>query len=169
MIDALIPRVGLVRSGFSFTSVPSVTGYPKWIGPEFAAPHIASRFDIEVFESFAVYCEERRPERLAFKRTYALGDVIMLLPVIRCLHETLELSRPIDVLTDQMYLGQLKQCADDRVRFRPWVGLADYGADVHMDLDRVLEADHTGGPASHHHRLELYGAALGFNVTWAAA
>lgn len=118
------------------------------------------------YENLVCLLQARRPRQLAVRRTYALGDVLMLLPVLRALRRSCDSLGKVVIVTGHQIadsLITLNQIDPDLIiiRDRGWV---DYGADVHIDLNGVLEADHRGGEASNHHRVRLYARSIGMEL-----
>lgn len=156
-------------------SVTSATGtvcyQPKWLLPYHDEVIRVRRG--RAFPNAWEFCRQVRPKKVAFYRTYALGDVLMLIPMIRVFRRLLaerekyRMPDPVFLITGYepwRALGGRQDSAlvrlDDVWIFRSH-GVRQYGADVHIALDHCLEADHRGGPESDLHRLELYGRALG--------
>jgi hypothetical protein len=139
---------------------------PRWLNP-YHADAVRLRRAVR-YESMLDYCRQKNPQKMCFYRTYALGDVIMLIPVIRLFLRMLRVKRPVFLITgahEWRALGGQQEHPVLRlggdilvVRTR---GILDYGAEVHINLDHCLEADHRGGPESELHRLEIYARTLG--------
>lgn len=139
---------------------------PRWLIPE---PHhrlLISQLRPLLYRSFTEFVRAARPRCVCFYRTYALGDILMLMPIARRLRLHLGIETPIRMVVQKRFLTQLGQLngQQDDWRFIEDRGKIDYGADVHVDLNGALESDHRGGRASSMHRLELYGEALGIKV-----
>lgn len=133
---------------------------PKWLCPEH--PLAFSRRGARRYGSLAEFCRQEKPRKVCLHRTYALGDVLMLLPVARLFRRLLQIPEPVVVAIGAQAFGQLGAIARmPDVRLVEARGIRDYGCAVHMDLNRCLEADHRGGPESDYHRLELYARKLG--------
>lgn len=114
------------------------------------------------YDSLVGFCREHKPRWVCVHRTYALGDVIMLLPVLRALRRAVGLTRPVILATGSWaHRGLGGLVGDGTIRLVKSMGIRGYGADIHIDLDHCLEADHRGGEESSTHRMELYGKALG--------
>lgn len=105
-------------------------------------------------DSFLNYLDKRKIKRFCIIRTYALGDILMLVPVIRALRRqgynpflrTFQRWRSIaDLLDIEM------EVVEQTFRF------ADWG----INLDGTLEQDHFRPILSKIHRVEIYFMALG--------
>lgn len=145
-----------------------VSYQPRWLTP--TSELVVRMRRATVYESPAAFCRQVRPQKVCFYRTYALGDVIMLLPVARLFRRLLGLQGPLIIVTGfipwralggKIDRGDLVPMGD--LMIARGHGRRSYGADVHIDLDHCLEADHRGGDESHTHRLDLYGRALGIS------
>lgn len=136
---------------------------PRWLCAENEhAP------DAEHFDSLLHFIYVKRPRTVALRRGFGLGDLLMLLPVVKALHrqtgvEIIVVSRRDWAET----FGEMDLPGISFVRDRG-KGV-DYGADCHICLNGALQADHQGPPAADHHRCELYSMALGFSGLGAAA
>lgn len=157
-------------------SVPGPRGETVCYQPRWLLPYHADVVRLRrgrTFESVWDFCRQVKPRKIAFYRTYALGDVLMLIPVIRLLRRLMaaragyEMPAPVFLITGyDPWRGLGGRMDSALVRLEDiWVvrshGIREYGADVHFFLDHCLEADHRGGPESELHRLELYGRAMG--------
>lgn len=134
----------------------------RWLCADYAK---SGRGDVELFRSVAHFCEVHAPAHIAFHRTYALGDILMLLPVCRAFARHYPSIRRVTICCGDFCdkLSGLHK-TQDLVRFstvRGDVNHYDAGADVHYDLNSCLEVDHWGGPESKIHRVNLYLRALG--------
>lgn len=148
------------------------TYLPGWLDQSYVNRWLDSRVPggVVLYDSLADYVRHAKPATIGIVRTFALGDIIMLLPILRAFHRMLGLSRPI-----HLFVGPKHLHLTATARQTDWLVVGEakprkvtYGCDVHMNLDRCLEADHWGGVESHRHRLELYGDALGMEVVNAA-
>lgn len=141
---------------------------PGWLSEDNAHP-LLKQCDpsVELFESFWDFCLRKHPKKIVLYRTYALGDILMLLPIVRAMRRTLALTEPVYIVMEDRFVAQLDTLPESSgVRCLLKRGpRADYGGDVHFDLDACLEVDHHGGPASHTSRLDLYAAALGVELS----
>ena len=95
---------------------------------------------------------------VAFFRTFALGDILLLTPVFNWLKEHYPESRILFVTvggfkTVFQYWSEVESC-DRRL-----IPIRDY--DVGYFLNGIVERDHSGGPESYKHRLDLYCEFLG--------
>lgn len=135
---------------------------PRWLSPDYATEPVGR---VTLYPSFIACALDRRPQRLCLWRTYALGDILMLLPIVRGLRRLLELQEPVRIVVQARHMESLRPMQGDEFLFlRKTQAFGDYGADLHYNLDSCLEADHRGGPESDLHRMELYGRALGVEV-----
>ena len=133
----------------------------RWLSEYYAGYHR----DTENFRSLAHFCEVKAPKHVCFHRTYALGDILMLLPAARAFARHYPCIRRITIACGS-YRERLAgfHKTQDLIRFQVCLGNPlhyDYGADVHMDLNSCLEVDHRGGPDSSIHRVNLYLRAMG--------
>lgn len=140
---------------------------PRWLNPYH--PDAVRLRRAVAYESLMDFCRRHNPQKICFYRTYALGDVVMLIPVIRLFQRILSVSRPVYLVTGAHIWRSLGGNADTpggvlrlgNVWLYRTQGVKEYVSGVHINLDHCLEADHRGGPESDLHRLELYGRALG--------
>lgn len=142
---------------------------PRWLMRSYDVPFIRSQ-DLTLFESFWHFCRERRPKSILLHRTYALGDILMLLPVARALRRKLGALHGAEpamtIAVGFPFFHQLREmpAAAAGVRLIESRGVADYGCDVHLEMNSVLEIDHRGGEASDVHRVALYARSLGMEL-----
>lgn len=140
---------------------------PRWLNVGKPHPYIANHRKIEWFESFIHACEAKKVRSVCFIRTFALGDILMLLPIVRAMGRALDLDRPPIIVVRREYYRQLKNWTTAHQDFHlrvANVNTTDYDCDLHIDLEKCLESDHWGGEDSNHHRCVLYGKALGLEV-----
>ncbi len=150
----------------SIVSRRSQSAYPKWLYVDQPHPYIVSNRHVEWYGSFIDACEQRKATKICFVRTYALGDILMLLPIIRAMRRELGCD-PIKLVCRENFWESLRSWdSQNDFEFWRWDGgrTYDYGCDIHINLDSCLECDHWGGDESHQHRLVLYGNALGLEV-----
>lgn len=135
---------------------------PRWLVPEDAD---TKRRGGARFTSLLEFCRQRHPSSIWIRRTYALGDILMLVPVLRAFHRHAALTVPINLAIEERFMRDLGPLGDERVRFRRDPGqVADMRCDVHMDMNGCLEPDHRGGWESDVHRMALYARALGVEL-----
>lgn len=135
---------------------------PRWLMPESSD---TLRRGGARYESLLECCRVRRPSTVWVRRTYALGDILMLVPVLRAFHRLVGLPKPIVMGVEDRFMRDLAPTGDERVRFRRDPGqVADMGCDVHIDLNGCLEPDHRGGWESDVHRMALYARAIGADL-----
>lgn len=148
------------------TSSRDLVYRPRWLAEHHADPFCVKHRRPELFASLCDFCERKRPASVCLYRTHALGDILMLLPIVRAFRRRFNLPKPVMLVIAEKYGTQLAGLnrAPWDVRLVPKRGLTDYGADVHFDLNRCLEADHRGGAESDFHRMALYGRAMGMEV-----
>jgi hypothetical protein len=138
---------------------------PRWLSRDHTDPFLCARREVHQFASLADFVRQRRPRSIVLYRTYALGDILMLLPLVRAFHRAMGLTFPVTIVVEKRFRVQLERAANRQVRFIDKRGYPfDYGADVHMNLNGVLEPDHRGGEESHMHRVDLYARALGLEI-----
>jgi len=136
---------------------------PRWLSVDNAHPWICARRAVTKYKSFADFCDREQPASVCFHRAYALGDILMLLPVIRAMQRQYDLPSPVRLAVNERFMPALRGLpATSGIQLVRSRGVQrDYGCAVHVALDRVLEADHWGGQESELHRVELYTKALG--------
>ena len=170
----------MLRGGFVFGMMPvncmaycffdgenplhlsSGTILPRWLSPEHPDAFRLRR--ARRYEHLMDFCRQHQPRKLVFHRTYALGDVVMLVPVLRVLRRTLGISAPIMLVTGFLPWRALggQDSREPDVRIIRGHGRQNYGGDVHMDLDSCLEADHRPGSwQTELHRCDIYARTLG--------
>ena len=142
---------------------------PRWLGEGADTTFLRHHNKVEVFDSLLDFCLRKQPRRVCIYRTYALGDILMLLPLVRQLRRLADLSEPVTIVVEPRFINALGRGLRgwDEIQFVPQQARgedADYGADVHMNLNSVLEVDHRGGNASNFHRMELYAKPLGLEL-----
>lgn len=151
---------GPMLSLFDGTSGQQLAFPPRWLLPEHRAP-IRER-SAKRYKSLMEFCQARKPRTVCAMRTYALGDVLMLIPVLKAFRRAAGISKPILLVTAHDIsdgLGGLAWDAD--VRVGRALGMRTYGADVHINMDWCLEVDHRGGPESDMHRCDIYAGVIG--------
>lgn len=142
--------------------------FPKYLFS--GKPHkiISSNRDVVYYPNFIEACRIRQVKTVAIIRTYALGDILMLLPISRVLRREIGLESRIRIVIreDLWYMLREWSAAQEDFEFLRDAGdmTYDYG-DIHINLDSCLEKDHWGRVESEYHRCELYGQALGMEVT----
>ena len=112
--------------------------------------------------------EDTKPSTICIYRTYALGDIIMLMPVLRAFRRAVITSDTQFLwVVQERFISTLVQLnhLDKDFMFARDIGKYDYGCDLHVNLNGVLELDHRGGDESNYHRMELYMRALGVRNT----
>lgn len=110
------------------------------------------------------YVEAHKPASICIYRTYALGDILMMLPVLRVFRRVMGITTPLSIVVQERFLRSFKQLNrfDPDFWFLPDRGLeAGYAADIRVDFNSILEIDHRGGPESDIHRVDLYRQAIG--------
>jgi hypothetical protein len=142
---------------------------PRWLSEGANNSFLKKHNRVEFFDTVLEFCLKKRPERVCLYRTYALGDILMLLPLARRLYHAAGLRQPIEIVVEDRFIESLAMGLDDWreihfLRMRADANKADYGCDVHVDLNHVLEPDHWGGEESNYHRVELYARVLGFEI-----
>lgn len=137
---------------------------PKYLEPD--CPSF-SDFNVGFYESLLDFCRRERPQTVCLLRKYALGDILMLLPIVRALRRTVPIPNPVRIVVEERFVRQLGGHLNGFdpdfffVRHHNW---DDYGCDVHVDFNKELERDHWGREESQMHRLEIYGRALGLSL-----
>lgn len=142
---------------------------PRWLGKGADNPFLRMHNQVEFFDSLLEFCLLKHPRRVCLYRTYALGDILMLLPLARRLRQVADLPKPVTIVVEPRFIDLLGRGLRgwDEIEFVPQAARCedhDYGADVHMNLNSVLEVDHRGGDASNYHRMELYAKPLGLEL-----
>lgn len=119
--------------------------------------------DAAHYPSLLAFIGERRPRVVGIRRSYALGDVLMLLPIARALHR--QAGVEIIIVTRRDWAETFAEMSIPGLRFARDRGRgAQYpGIDVCFEMNSALEVDHRGGPESAMHRLTLYARALGYS------
>lgn len=156
----------MYRTGGPITLVSTTTvkAHAKWLMGGEPHPYIKSHRKVERFEDAWHACEVTGARSLGLVRHFALGDVLMLIPIARALTDALGLEF-VKIITREQYWRQIRGAESDRLRFwRVDQWTFDYGCDIHIDLNGALQADHLGGEESNYHRCELYGQWLGIEV-----
>ena len=143
---------------------------PRWLNEHADHGILRAQAHVHYYDSILACCLERQPEKICIYRTYALGDILMMLPLVRHLYRIIAPPNPILVVVEKRFMSSLAAGLRgwEEIRFRPQLPrgeIADYGADVHVNLNGVLEPDHWGGEESDRHRVDLYAEAFGFEVT----
>lgn len=104
----------------------------------------------------------RKPDStVCFWRTYALGDLLLLTPVFNWLRDEFPACRII-LATASGFMPLFKYW--DMVEIVNGRRILNYGYDIGYYLDGIVEQDHSGGPSSYKHRLDLYCEFLGIPV-----
>jgi hypothetical protein len=141
---------------------------PGWLYSGKPDSWVRNERNVSKYSSVADACRRRGAKTVCLVRTYALGDVLMLLPVARAMKQSLGLTH-LAIATSDEYYQQLRGWKNETgIIFLPaWRMDNQFGADLSFDLDSCLEADHWGGEESHKHRCVLYGEAVGLEVSCA--
>ena len=105
-------------------------------------------------ESFIEELKRREVKRFYIKRTFALGDVLMLVPVIRFLRH--EGFRPY-LYTQESFILPLRKLGIPTFNIKNSYQATDYG----IILDGTVEWDHVCSSFQKYHRVELYFETLG--------
>ena len=122
---------------------PEVLVQRMWVRPE----------PVQPVGTLAELLRKHPDASVRFIRRGGLGDVCMLVPVVR---EIQEQFPGVQCEIDTMYENLV--AADPTLRMRLW-------PTYRVALDGLLELDHTGEPEfSHRTRIDLYARALGFHV-----
>lgn len=132
---------------------------PRWVCPD--DERLARNRPVIRYKSFHECVKERKPRTILLHRTYALGDIIMLLPVARAFRRLVGLKAPIAIAVNHRHYKDLCAMSDGTVHLVRSFGIIDYGADLHIELDKVLEADHRDQRIAAMDRLQIYAGALG--------
>lgn len=110
---------------------------------------------IRLVPSVIDYWKKRGVKRFYLLRTFALGDILMLVPLVRYLRE---LGFDPYIKTVNRYFDILERLGIDHISF----GFGPDGAGI--ELDRTVERDHTYPEMQKYHRVQIYMLALGFNT-----
>ena len=151
----------------AFGGEDHVSYRPRWLNPE--DPRLIKQRPCKFYLSLADYCKREKPSWIYLHRQLAMGDLVMLLPILRAFQAKIHRC-PILIGVGEWLIGQLQAFnktvgADGKgIVMVPVPGLRDMGAPVHLDLDGCLEEDHQGGAASGRHRMDLYGDRLGVRL-----
>jgi len=100
------------------------------------------------------YWRKKGIKRFFLRRTFAMGDVLMLIPIVRYLRT---LGFDPYIKTVQRYFNIIR-------RFNIEIILTGFGPDgAGIELDGTVELDHTRREIQNLHRIDIYLTALGFN------
>lgn len=140
---------------------------PKWLNPP--SQEVSSCRRVKRYASLAAWCEEHSPEVVVVKRTYAMGDVVMLLPVMSAFMRLFPCIKATIILVGLEVTWAIPEAMSSvtwwpKFRVIQCRGRIDYGMPIHIDLDASLEKDHLGGEESKLHRMELYARSLGVRL-----
>lgn len=146
----------------------TVQVYPRFLYSGPVDPRVAGSRHVLHFESVVDAFHAVGAYRLGLVRTYALGDILMLLPVVRALHRQLG-ELPVRIYVKPEYWRVLAPWRTAQFEFWRWDGgrvheTAGTLCDVNLDLNGCLESDHWGGEDSRRHRLDLYARAMGLEL-----
>jgi hypothetical protein len=141
---------------------PNITIPPGWVYSSSILPMIASHPRFVKFSSFADHMdslvEPDRPLRVGVVRSYALGDVIMVVSILRTLRKVWP-NLFFDLYTEKRFTPMfaagdegIRAFVGDRIHTRYALGL---------NLDGVLEKDHSVAEYSRKHRLLILAEFLG--------
>lgn len=135
--------------------------FPLIIYPKMAFnPDVISGFKFHfLFEEFDIEMF-RNKESVAFFRSFALGDILLLIPVVRWLKKEYNIKN-VSIIT------KLDICKFLRVGFKD-IGFYTEEHYMHMqntlcfNFDSILEKDHNpGNPESTKHRIDIYFESIG--------
>ena len=113
---------------------------------------------LKEIKSFINYLKEKQIKKFYIKRTYALGDILMLVPVIRYLR-TLDFDPYL--ATQEKFFEILRLLDIKVISKRISEFLASLGNNYGIDLDGAVEQDHVNILIQKFHRIEIYLKALG--------
>jgi len=100
------------------------------------------------------YWRKKGTKRFFLRRTFAMGDVLMLVPIVRYLRT---LGFDPCIKTVQRYFNTIR-------RFNIEIILTGFGPDgAGIELDKTVELDHGRPEIQNLHRIEIYLSAMGFN------
>lgn len=107
------------------------------------------------------FMEQKPNATVCLWRTYALGDIIVLTPIINSLKEICPDCKVILATADGFrdvfrYWDLVRTIAADRLRIEQY--------DIGYYLDGVVERDHAGDHYSYMHRLDIYCDFMGWPV-----
>jgi len=109
---------------------------------------------IQPIPSVIKYFKGKGITRFYMRRTFAMGDVLMLVPIVRYLRT---LGFDPYIKTRDKYIGILELFG---IETRP-LGFGPDGAGI--ELDRTVELDHSHPEMQKLHRINIYLTALGFD------
>ena len=147
--------------------------------PGYAIPtviHSGMIFDSEAYKvlnwnPFSPFeFEKLRNANLVYiNRQYALGDVLMLIPVVRRMKEFYNIKE-VGIITSETIVRSLNRTFDD-IKFQTSECLARVKADFIFQTDGILERDHSFTNHQHEvHRTQIYLDYLGItdnkNLNW---
>lgn len=138
---------------------------PRWLYVE-SHPMLERMRTTTRYADLAECFRARGARTLCLHRTHAMGDILMLIPIARAIHRLLGLSSPILLPASLPHAVQLRSFSDSSVKIGVSSGVVDYGCDIHVELDHVLEKDHYDPEYARRDRLQLYANALGFELGW---
>ena len=111
---------------------------------------------LEPIDSFMDYINKRKIKRFYVERSYAMGDILLLVPIIRelkrqgydvCVRTTRAWFPVLDLLDIEMQMKEQNP----------------YSTDWGINLDGILEQDHSVRMFSEMHRCDIYAKALGMD------
>lgn len=101
------------------------------------------------------YWRKKEIKKFFLRRTFAMGDVLMLVPIVRYLRT---LGFDPSIKTVQRYFNIIR-------RFNIEIVLTGFGPDgAGIELDGTVELDHRHREMQHLHRINIYLTALGFSA-----
>lgn len=129
----------------------------SWLYP--FDPTIAQVRRVTRFDDLVSAIEGVGARSLCIYRTYALGDILMCMPIARALHRMFGFTSPVKIVVGHHFLARLSDInkADRTVSVVSNRGYASYGCDLHVDLNFAT-------CASHVHITDLYARALGIEL-----
>ena len=100
------------------------------------------------------YFKSKEIKRFFLRRTFAMGDILMLVPIVRYLRT---LGFDPRIKTVPRYFDIIR-------RFNIEIILMGFGPNgAGIELDKTVELDHTRPEVQNLHRIEIYLSAMGFN------
>ncbi len=100
------------------------------------------------------YFKSKGIKRFFLRRTFAMGDVLMLVPIVRYLR----------TLGFDPYIKTRPRYIDILERFGIGVRTIGFGPDgAGIELDRTVELDHSHPEMQKFHRIDIYLTAIGFD------
>jgi len=153
MFKFALNATSTIQSFFTSREIAPITVFPNQV-LDVSQIHGETSSVLTPIDSFLNYLDQKKIKRFCICRSYAMGDILLLVPVIRALRKqgydayirtTKAWKSVLDLLDIEM------QITEHNTHPEGWG----------VNLDGILEQDHFRAELSEMHRCDIYAKALG--------